>query len=257
MHILAIPDVHQDVHFLQRIFDTENIAAFDKVIFLGDYFDTRVYELDCDEAVVETARFIKEIKLTYPDKVHLLCGNHDLPYYAMRPMCAANTGRVNSTIADWFYDGNSYHNANLIEEIWGEEIWSTLEVAVTYDGWIFSHAGIHPNYWPADGDTPEEKVNILRKQWDEAIARIFQEEENIIFGTGKARGGEYEAGGPLWLDFDLEFEDALEYPQVVGHTKHAIHHKKGRSHCIDYGQNTYAVVQHGDILLKVTKQLTH
>ena len=52
-------------------------------------------------------------------------------------------------------------------------------------------------------------------------------------------------GGPIWLDFDHEFEDALEVPQIVGHTRCARRTPKGRSYCIDFAQAAYAVVEAG------------
>jgi hypothetical protein len=59
------------------------------------------------------------------------------------------------------------------------------------------------------------------------------------------------AGGPLWLDWDAEFEDALEVPQIVGPTRCAKQTQKGRSYCIDFAQAAYAIVENGNVQLNI------
>ncbi len=58
-------------------------------------------------------------------------------------------------------------------------------------------------------------------------------------------------GGPLWLDWNREFEDALEVSQIVGHTRCVKQTQKGRSFCIDLAQAAYAVVENGEVQLNI------
>jgi hypothetical protein len=63
--------------------------------------------------------------------------------------------------------------------------------------------------------------------WNRAIDRIYEETENPLFSVGRVRGGTGEVGGPLWLDWDAEFEDNLEVPQIAGHTRCAKQTQEG------------------------------
>jgi len=55
----------------------------------------------------------------------------------------------------------------------------------------------------------------------------------------------------FWLDWEKEFEDALEVPQIVGHTRCAKPTQKGRSYCIDFTQGACAIVQNGELQLNI------
>jgi hypothetical protein len=50
---------------------------------------------------------------------------------------------------------------------------------------------------------------------------------------GFSRGGNSQAGGILWCDFDNEFVPT-EFPQICGHTVGGVR-MKGNSLCIDVG----------------------
>ena len=119
------------------------------------------------------------------------------------------------------------------------------------DGWLLSHAGVHPKWWNPAARSIEERARHLKWSWDEAFDQIFEEAEYPIFAPGKARGGVRPYGGPLWLDFDAEFQDALEVPQIVGHKRCAKQAQKGCSYCIDMAQGAYAIVEDGVVQLRV------
>lgn len=40
MTTLIIPDVHQDIQSVKKIFAVEDVNSFDEVVFLGDWFDS-------------------------------------------------------------------------------------------------------------------------------------------------------------------------------------------------------------------------
>ena len=73
MKVIAIGDTHGRSCF-NRVIHTH---TFDKLVFIGDYWDSFNIPF---ETQLETFKKIVELKRQYPDKVILLLGNHDLHY---------------------------------------------------------------------------------------------------------------------------------------------------------------------------------
>jgi hypothetical protein len=250
MRTLVIPDIHEDLDFLKYIIAKEDTATFDHVVLLGDYFDPPGEVNPCEKRLQRVAGTIIGLKEILRDKLHLLCGNHDLPYYALRPVCGENEGKPNRIISQWL--GNTTcERAEIINELWDEAFWKSLRGAVLIDGWLFSHAGVHTDWWPSIGKTAEKQMENFDAYWDRAIDQIFEVPEDPIFAAGKARGGVVDVGGPLWLDWDAEFEDELDIPQIAGHTRCAKQTQKGRSYCIDMAQAAYAIVEDGEVQMNI------
>lgn len=252
MKILAIPDLHENLDFLKYIMAVEDTDTFDHIVLLGDYFDPPT---DTDASLSQVQRVAGTIlgfKEILGDKLHLLCGNHDLPYYALRPACGEGTSQPNLRIGKWL-GCSTMARAEVINELWDETFWRSLRGAVFLDGWLFAHAGIHPHHWPTGGETSAGRFAQFEQNWETAFAQIHAEPESEpeLFAIGRARRGTAEFGGPLWLDWNEEFEDALELPQIVGHTRCADPNQKGRSYCIDFAQAAYAIVENGDVQLKI------
>lgn len=250
MRTLVIPDIHEDLDFLKYIIAKEDTETFDHVVLLGDYFDPPADVNPCEKRLQRVAGTIMGLKEILGDKLHLLCGNHDLPYYALRPVCGDNVGKPNAIISQWL-GSTTCARAEIINELWDEAFWKSLKGAVLLDGWLFSHAGVHPDWWPCIGKTAEEQMENFDAYWDRAIEDIFDVAEDPIFAAGKARGGLVDVGGPLWLDWDAEFQDDLALPQIVGHTRCAKQTQKGRSYCIDMAQAAYAIVENSEVQLNI------
>ena len=79
--ILVIPDIHGRTFWLDK---TNNISDYDKVIFLGDYLDPYPDENITVKNAIENFKEIIQFKKNNMDKVVLLLGNHDLPYYSQK-----------------------------------------------------------------------------------------------------------------------------------------------------------------------------
>lgn len=250
MKLLVIPDIHENLEFLKYILAVEDTAHFDHVILLGDYFDRRDDKASTTNDLVRVAGTILGMREILGDRLHLLCGNHDLPYYALRPICVENTGQPNRTIGHWM-EVTTTARAEAINSVWDDAFWKGLKGAVLLDGWLFSHAGIDARWWPDAGKTAQAQMKVFEGNWRKAMDSIFDEEENPLFSVGRARGGTAKVGGPLWLDWDAEFEDNLDLPQIAGHTRCAKQTQKGRSFCIDMMQATYAVIEDGDVQLRI------
>lgn len=245
MKILVIPDLHENLEFLKYIIAVEDTAAFDHVVMLGDYFDP-----PAEDRLRQVAGTLLGMREILGDRLHLLCGNHDLPYYALRPVCGGKRGRPNEIISNWL--GNTtIARAEIINSLWDAAFWQDLQGTVLLDGWLFSHAGVHPDWWPPSEPDTASRYRWLRNEWRQAFANIYREAENPIFAAGAARGGVLPFGGPLWLDWEAEFKDVLEVPQIVGHTRCAKPTQQGKSYCIDFAQGAYAIVENGEIQLRI------
>ncbi|NBB79441.1 MAG: hypothetical protein GVY36_08350 [Verrucomicrobia bacterium] len=250
MRTLVIPDIHEDLDFLKYIMAKEDTATFDHVVMLGDYFDASTDVEPCHQRLQRVAGTILGFAEILGDKLHLLCGNHDLPYYALRPACGEHRGKPNPVISQWLHN-TSCERAEIVNQLWDEPFWKRLRGAVLIDGWLFSHAGMHPDLWPGNGQTAEAQMKHFDARWDRAIDQMFEAPEDPMFAIGKARGGGADIGGPLWLDWDAEFEDKLEIPQIAGHTRCAKQTQQGRSFCIDMAQAAYAIVEDGEVQLNI------
>lgn len=249
MKTLVIPDIHEDLEFVTKIELEQNFNDFDHIVCLGDYFDPR--SAATDEKLKTIAIKVRELKSQYGDKLHLLCGNHDLPYYALRPDCVESSEKPNFRIG-YSMMCTTIERAKIVNRIWDDSFWQQLQGAVLLDGVLFSHAGIHPVFWP-DAPTTEAAHQLFSENWEHAFASIFEEEMNPLFSIGKVRKGDAPFGGPLWMDWNHEFIDALPVPQIVGHTRRPNEPRIGRSRCIDMGQVGYGVLTDGSFQQKLLR----
>ena len=104
----------------------------------------------------------------------------------------------------------------MINELWDEAFWHELRGAVVLDGWLFSHAGIYPHHWLAGGQTTEDRFARFEKTRAQDFAQIQQASDSApeLFAVGRAGRGTAGSGGPLWLDWNEAFTDALGYLQI-------------------------------------------
>ena len=75
MKIIVNPDIHCR-NFWEE--STKNVKKWDKIIFLGDYFDPYDFEKLTIKNGIENFQKIIKIKQRYDDKIILLLGNHKL-----------------------------------------------------------------------------------------------------------------------------------------------------------------------------------
>ncbi|ATC65163.1 hypothetical protein CMV30_15045 [Nibricoccus aquaticus] len=192
--ILAVGDIHQALN-LGQIESAINCIRPDITIFLGDYFDSFVY--DHHDHVRRTAIWLKR-GIRHPDRVYLL-GNHDLPYaYPHLVTCPGWTPEKHRVVR------------TVLEEV----DWAKFHLSYAINSsWLFTHAGVSRSLVPAGlKDIPA----WLSEQEHQGLCCLKQRQPHWIF-KGGTRRGEKEAGGPLWCDLaDFEPIDGLN--QVFGHT---------------------------------------
>lgn len=174
---LVIPDIHTEFEWIEP-----SIAALapEKVVFLGDYFDSS-HESNPDQQQ-RTAEWLRH-SLAQPNRVHLI-GNHDALYAFRRTgmICTGYSKEAHERIA------------TTLGESWGEN----LPLHHWDQGWLLTHAGGHKNRWPG---TREE----LDARCAEAHAALCSCEWHPLLNCGWDRGGQ-GTGGLLWLDSYYGFQ---------------------------------------------------
>ena len=251
---LLIPDVHQDYGFLSRILEKEQVGDFERVILLGDYFDSRDPDLRGPTAARKTARLIRGLKSDLGDRLILLWGNHDIPYYSHQFVghrSRSSPSRFEETKKRFGVSPESPATSQAVNEEWDLAFWRTLRPFVFIEGRLVSHAGLHRSLYPERIRSIDGALNLLSLQWSDGIQELnVGGRPNRLLEAGEARSGAIgTVGGLTWLDWDHEFVDDLEFGQIVAHTSGTRARTRGRSHCIDYGQCAYALLE-DELLIK-------
>lgn len=176
----------------------------DRVIMLGDWFDSKREGYDCD--VASTAWFIKD-SLDDPNNITLL-GNHDLSYILPIKRLVSCGG-----YSEYKYDK--------INSIFSLDDWSKFKLFHAEEDFWFSHAGIVSDWFadPELGVTEEVIKQKLKDAWQLLYAGTLEGSE-CIHAIGKGRDGKhalYEKGGILWAD-ETEAELHPYITQVFGHS---------------------------------------
>lgn len=224
--VLVFSDVHQRTNWADAVMAHE-AGNVDHTVFLGDAFDS--FHLPPEvTGIRETAQWYRD--LIYRPNTTVLIGNHDCPY--METFSASRQFKKKIPI----YTVCSGYSNNKSIEIAKEMNWPTwrkVQLFAVANGWLLSHAGFRENYWWTHL-TDEENLSSLWTKSQEAMEMVgfgF----NPLFAVGYGRGGDVSHGGPVWCDWDTEFEDNLPLPQIVGHSSDKCLRKIGNSFCIDYG----------------------
>ena len=187
--VLVVPDVHGRKFWIEAM---NLVELVDKVIFLGDYLDPYPHEgISFDEAVQEF-KCIIEFKKAFPDKVVLLLGNHDMHYVDMDFM---DCSRLN------------YKRRQELNNLYTENK-DLFQLMYTYEGFLFSHAGVMQTWLDEYCHCSLEEFLI------KPIDEVYQELEVVSY----LRGGWESCGSCIWNDL-REFSNTLDYFQIFGHTQ--------------------------------------
>jgi len=191
MNIIVVSDVHGSEFWKSaaRMVDT-----VDKVVFLGDYFDTWVNEWPQQ---MDNARGIVQLKKDYPGKIDLCWGNHDISYL-LHDHCSGYQMEHDEEIIDFFKENKEF-----------------FKVVYMYDKWLFSHAGVSKRWMEEAGLKSIKSIN-----------KLFTEKGNWFRWRGPDVYGDNPNEGPLWIRPSSLIENAIKgYKQVVGHTEQPDHPK--------------------------------
>lgn len=188
MKIVVIGDIHGHDSW-QRVLNHEK--SFDKVIFLGDYWDSfSVNSKDQEENYIEIQKF----RDGNPDKVVTLLGNHD--YHYLYPTK---------------YSGWKLNTKLLASPLLEADIRvGKLPYIYRHEDIIFSHAGV-TKYWM------DKVAQCTLEELEKGEVQLRHFDWNGRLGQDPY--GDTISNSPIWVrPYSLK-QDFLEgYKQVVGHT---------------------------------------
>jgi len=181
---------------------------FDRVIFLGDYFDSQG---DNASDSWLTALWLRR-RMDSSSDIFLL-GNHDAAY--MFP-----------DDPQLYCPGFTRVKAKAIHEILRPEHWARFQLAHAEQGWLISHAGFHPAWMK------EPTVPRTLERCENAMELARRGIVDPILAMGEVRSGVQRFGGPLWMDWG-SFLPIPGINQIVGHTQG----DEVREHCTSESRN--------------------
>lgn len=208
--MLIVPDVHG------RVFWKEPLSKYpdEEVVFLGDYLDPYPDEGISPGEALYVFKEILDLKRKNPEKITLLLGNHDLMY--LDPVHKRNCCRH-----DWEHDSEI---SNLFKEALKEDP-AFFILAKEYEGYVFSHSGIHPSWIEYGhpefkGETIQETIEKLNSTlWEPSTLKAL---DDISWYRG---GWGCDIGSPVWSDVrewygERNYKDIENgYIQIFGHTQ--------------------------------------
>lgn len=109
--VLVVGDLHGNFEALLSIIHLWKTKKIDNLVFLGDYVDRGSQQL-------ETINFLLVLKITYPDTVFLLRGNHETPgvnsRYGFASVCVKTFGKGARAMYDRYNDLFSFFSPSLL-----------------------------------------------------------------------------------------------------------------------------------------------
>jgi predicted phosphodiesterase len=200
MKIIALGDTHGRDYWKQIV----NTQTFDKIVFIGDYFDS--FDID-GQVQINNFLDIIEFKKANPEKVVLLVGNHDFHYMPI----ATSIGEYYSG----FQSSLSHQISYLLQEHK-----SYLQMAYKYNNFLFTHAGV-TNTWLKQtmGLHKTDETDFLGIPVDEYINDVWKYSPKHFYFNGRDPYGDDVTQSPIWVRPDSLNEDAFAATHVVGHTR--------------------------------------
>lgn len=233
MNAIILPDVHQKLNWKKVMMLA---GQFDKIFFVGDYFD---HHGDADVQGEEAVNNFLEIiafKKQFPDKVFLCIGNHDLHYL------------------EGFDSVSNFQSYNY--DIFRKALEDNLEylnIAYEYEGYVISHAGVSAKWYERQlkvaqtknylhEGTPLEIINgwfnLYKKTlseikemnangvwnvnedpcWDKAIILRDMVKAFSFSDLGWDPYGDDPSQPPTWIRPGAMISNAMFDMQIVGHT---------------------------------------
>ena len=226
---IVIGDIHGS-DIWKKILEIEK--KYDKVIFLGDYFDSHAgYEPAEDK---QLSNFQEIMKL---DKCIRLLGNHDLSYYNTDFSCSEFTphkyGLFNKPLHKAIEDGK-------------------LDIIFLYNQLLFSHAGVSKEW--IDTYWKKRKIEDLKMDvgFDMTILEFHNSWNADPFGNDKFQS-------PLWIrPVALSQNMYKEYTQIIAHTptkgNKIVHSDDEKIWICDTLPNEYLVIENDKFIPKEIKE---
>lgn len=230
---LIIGDIHSNfVNDKARIEKAIEEKKPSKIVFLGDYVDTR----DQSPFDPEDAEFLMkdlELFVNWKKKLDIdcvcLCGNHDWGYLSNGEFPTGQTIKEEGEIPEGFLDEVS----NLLLEL---KLQLCEIVFNSSSLFVCSHAGFCGKWLEINNffneETRNKKFAVNDPLYAEDIVKTVNDmfeylltvrkiaHPNVIEYCGRLRGGWDSCSGPLWCDRQELLNDFPNcFNQIIGHTK--------------------------------------
>lgn len=250
MKTIAIGDIHGR-SLWKLIVHQENP---DRVIFIGDYFDS--FNIKGEDQLNNFLDII-EYKKSSGKEVIMLIGNHDYHYFPeIGDTGTSGYQRIFKHQIEPTIDANREH----------------LQMAYQFDEYLFSHAGVSSKFMDSVFGTDGWKIETMVDQ----INELFKYKP-LTFGFGEAVSvkklsyldpyGDNEEQSPIWIrprSLMAANKDTLrkQVIQIVGHTQvkklDLVGSQKsagGRYYLIDCQETTgeYLVIQDNELIIGITR----
>jgi hypothetical protein len=247
MKTVIIPDIHHHIEWANRIIDAHPDA--DEIVMLGDYFDCRPLKHEVRPNAKRVCSFLNE---TMQDRrVVRLMGNHDATYLFFHGgSTIPRPHDMNPNPCRFSCSGFSRSNALAVKKRLALSTAQSMKIAHVTQGHLLSHAGVASGYWFAtlsDEEIASENAVDLLVERANATANPYVSRDSNTYWIGPARRGLDMFSGPLWCDFNMEFDNPTPLHQVVGHTSYADPRQKDNATCLDARQTTYGIIQDGQL----------
>jgi len=195
MKIIALGDTHGE-QWWKEIVETEKDA--DKIIFVGDYFDS-FYVRPKDQ--IENFKEIIEFKKQNIDKVELLFGNHDFHYLS----------KMGERYCGYKKEHSDEYQV-LIKDALREGLMKMAHIEGEY---LFSHAGISSTWLVEAGFEAGDVAAFVNGTFKTAPEKF-----KFFDKPGSDTTGDNIYQSPIWIRPRSLAEDATpKYIQVIGHTR--------------------------------------
>jgi len=176
------------------------IDNHDKFIFAGDYVDS--FDVD-NISMKKNLLDLIGLKITHPDKIVLLWGNHDIHYLLG---------------SDYYSSGYRPEMKKDFHEIFLSNS-NLFHLSYQVNDCLWTHAGINSR-WFEDRFRPFAEEHRGASSFAELLNYAFEKRYPALFDVGYTRGGRYETGGPLWCDkSELTANPIQGLHQIVGHNR--------------------------------------
>lgn len=191
MKIIAIGDLHGNQNWTKVI---EKEKDFDKIIFVGDYLDTKFGYKPIEQK--QNLEKLIQYKKDNFNKVILLYGNHDHHYISFSEQYSG-------------FQSSMYFDFNIIlKEAIKEKVIKVIHIENNY---LFSHAGVSKTWLKNNSIKSINEIN------DYLIFKpsVF----NFQPGANRSNIGNDITQSPIWIRPESIKNNCIDdYIQIVGHT---------------------------------------
>ena len=225
--ILVMPDVHGR-EFWKDYNDPVKVKEYEKIVFLGDYLDPYHEERISVPEAIENFKEIIEFKRANAEKVVLLLGNHDMPYYSKEYF---------EKCGPWFCRHDSAHHDE-IAQLFNDNK-ELFQLVYVHDDVVFSHAGFRYDWvmyvYRKLDDLAPGLINLDRSDFNKFFMQFNKfldsgrDAISLLDIASSYRGDSprrlygkwYNDGSCIWADVrEFSNKDQLEdVKQVFGHTR--------------------------------------